>query len=480
MRTSAEYLSDLRKMKVNAYQWGKKVKQPIVDDPQIRTNYNAAAIAYDAALDPTYKELMTVIEPSTGNRVSRFAYLYQSTDDLLIRLNALRTVVSEFTCPCICRCAGIDGLMAMSIVTYDTDQALGTNYHERFMKYFRYYQERDLMLAGAVTDAKGDRSLRPHQQADPDLYVRVVEKRKDGIIVRGSKQSITSAVVSDELAVIPSRGLTEKDADYAVAFCIPTDTEGVTLVNVAKSTPGEKKMEMPSSRQFAFSDAVIIFDNVFVPWDRVFMCGEWQFAGGFGSLFGNYHRFSHCGCIPGRAEVLLGAASLIAKYNGVRDKGHIKDKIADLVVAVEMSHACGVTAAVRGRKTPSGIYIPDVIYSNIGKYYHSMVAADDAATVVDIAGGLLFTMPSEADYFLPELNKSLEKYLKGVAYVNTEDRIKIFRLIEDMIATRWGSCLTLGEVVGAGPPQAQKIGILADFDMEKREALAKRAANISS
>lgn len=477
MITSAEYLKRMQLRKPTVYMWGEKIDVPI-DHPQIRPNFNAIATAYDLPLEPKHQDLMTVSSPITGERVNRFNSLYQSTDDLLKKVEMIRTIVTETGAPCINRCVGSDALQTIGIMSYEIDQQLGTNYHKRLLDYMKYYQENDLSAAGAVTDVKGDRNLRPHQQADPDLYTRIVERRKDGIVVRGAKCSISHAVVCDELVVVPNRGLTEKDSDYAVAFAIPIDTKGVTFINVAKAPARQPIMECPVSRRYAFSDAMIVFDDVFVPSERVFLNGEWQFGGRMGALFGHFHRLSHCGCIPGRSELLVGVASLAAKYNGISDKSHVRSKLVDLIAHGEMVYACGIAAAIKGTRTPSGIYQPAVLYSNAGKFYESENTNSDLGKLADICGGILITMPSEADYFSPDTGKYMKKYLRGT--VDAEDRIKLFHLAADLCTTRWGANMGVGEVLGAGSPEAQRHAIYSSYDFEKPEALAKRLADIGT
>jgi 4-hydroxyphenylacetate 3-monooxygenase/4-hydroxybutyryl-CoA dehydratase/vinylacetyl-CoA-Delta-isomerase len=277
--------------------------------------------------------------------------------------------------------------------------------------------------------------------------------------------------------VVPNRGLTEKDSDYAVAFAIPIDTKGVTFINVAKAPGRQTKMECPISRQYAFSDAMIILDDVFVPWERVFLCGEWQFGGGMGALFGHFHRLSHCGCIPGRSELLVGVTSLMAKYNGIGDKAHVRSKLVDLITHGEMVYACGIAASLKGTPTPSGIYQPASLYSNAGKLYESENTTSDIGILADVCGGMLVTMPSEADYFSSETGRYMKKYLKGA--VDAEDRIKLFHLAADFCTTRWGANMGVGEVIGAGTPEAQRLAIYGGYDFSKPEALAKRLADIS-
>jgi 4-hydroxybutyryl-CoA dehydratase/vinylacetyl-CoA-Delta-isomerase len=478
MITSAEFLKRRQAANPNVYMYGNKIDVP-VDHPQLRTTFQAVSVAYDMPLDPRYQDLMTVVSPLIGKRVNRYNAPYQSNEDLLMKVDMIRTMISETGCPCVCRCVGSDALSTIGITAYDVDQTFGTDYYGHYLAFLKYCQENDITASGAVTDAKGDRSLRPHEQPDPDVYVHVVEKKKDGIVVRGAKASITNGAVCDEIVVIPGRGLTEKDADFAVAFAVPSDTKNIIQLAVGKGPGRASEMENPVARRYAFSDSMIIFDNVFVPWERVFLCGEWQFGGGMGGLFGNFHRLSHCGCIPGRLDLTIGASSLMAKYNGVRNKGHVVNKLVDLVANAEMVYACGITAAVKGVKTRSGIYAPAVMYSNIGKLTESEHTTALIAPVADICGGILSTMPSEADYFSSATHEIMKKYLKGAVGVDAEDRIRALHLAADLTITRNAAAAAASEVMGAGSPEAQRRAIHGGYDFERAEALAKRMAGIA-
>lgn len=206
------------------------------------------------------------------------------------------------------------------------------------------------------------------------------------------------------------------------------------------------------------------------------MCGEWEFAARLGALFGDFHRLSHCGCNPGRLDALIGAASMIAKYNGVREKSHVKSKLVDLITNAEIIYACGLAASLRAVKTPSGIYRPDITFCNAGKFHATQTITHDLGNMIEIAGGTVFTMPSEEDYYSPETGEYVKKYLAGVADVDVEARIRMFRLIEDLTVSRWATCFSVGEVIGAGPPEAQRIAILAGYDIQEREEVAKSLA----
>lgn len=478
MKTREDYVKRLSKMKTNFFMGGEKIERPW-EHPQIKAGINAVALTYDLAQKPEYEDLMTTISPITGERINRWTHLYNSLDDLLKRVDALR-MICHLTGSCICRCVGIDGLATIGAVSYEADQKLDTDYHQRFLEYMKYFQKNDLFAAGAVTDVKGDRDLRPHQQADPDLYLRVVEKRSDGIVVNGAKNHISGAVYADELIVVPTRALTKEEKDWAVAFAIPADAKGITHIGSSKAPRIKKKMEAPVSSNWAFTDSFIIFDHVFIPWERVFLCGEWQFAAQLGALFGHYHRHSHCGCIPARCDALMGASSLIAKYNGISKKPHVRNKLCELIEVAEIVYACGYTAAMKGIKHPSGIYRPNFIYSNIGKMHSGMNVAREMAIAQDIAGGLTVTMPSEDDFYNPQTERFMKKYLKGVSEVPVENRVRAFRLIEDLAASRYSALWMVAGIVGAGSPEAQRIAIMSGYDLEEKEKIAMKLAKIES
>ena len=477
MRTREKYLEDLKKMNTRIVMWGKEVKE-FWNDPQISTGINAIATTFDYANSPEYESLMTTTSPLINEKINRFTHLYQSPEDMLIRVECLR-IICHATGHCIGRCVGVDGLHAIGVVSYDTDQAYGTNYHQRFLDFMKYFQQGDITSCGAVTDVKGDRSLRPHQQADPDLYLRVVERKDNGIIVRGAKANITTAAYSEEIIVVPTRALTKEEGDWAVCFAIPSDTKGVTHIAVSKAPAVKKPFEKPLSSKYAFTDSLIIFDDVFVPNERVFLCGEWDHAMRLGSLFGNYHRHSHCGCIASRVDNMLGACSLMAKYNGIRQKGHVREKLFELITVSEMVYACGFTAALKGEKTPSGIWMPNFIYSNLGKYFSGTHQGREMEIAQDIAGGLIVTMPSDDDYENPETHAYIEKYLKGPDKYSTEDRIRVFRLLEDMASSHYSSLWMTAGLIGAGSPEAQKIGIWGGYDIDSKENDARRLAGIA-
>lgn len=479
IKTGKEYIESLRGRKIKVYLFGEEVKNP-VDHPIIRPSINAAAVTYDVAHDARYEELATAKSHLTGEKINRFTHIHQSTQDLIAKVKLLR-VLGQKTGTCFQRCVGWDALNALSSVTYEMDQNLGTEYYKRFINYLEYVQRNDLFCCGAMTDPKGDRSLAPSQQPDPDLYLRIIEKRSDGIIVRGAKVHITGAVNSHEIIVMPTRAMSEKDKSYAVSFAIPSDAEGIIYVYGRQPNDTRKleegKMDLGNVK-YSGQEAMVVFDDVFVPWERVFMAEEYDFAGLLVERFASYHRQSYGGCKAGVGDVLIGAAATIAEYNGVERSSHIRDKLIEMNHLNETLYACGIACSAEGYRTPSGTYQVDILLANICKLNVTRLTYEIARLAEDIAGGLIATAPSEKDLRSPVIGKYVEKYFKGVEKYPTEYRLRIARLIENL-------CMGLGAVGyrvesmhGAGSPQAQKIMIERRTDIDFKKRLARVLAGI--
>jgi len=477
LKTKEEYIESLKRKKPTIYMFGEKIEDR-VNHPLLKPHIDVMGLTYELARDPRYEELATARSHLTGEKINRFTHIHQNTDDLIKKVQMTR-MYARYCC-CIQRCMAIDALNALSIITYEIDKKYKTDYFERLNNYIRFFQKEDVAATCAMTDVKGDRSLRPADQADKDLYVRVVEKREDGIVVRGAKAHTTAAIASNEIIVMPTRAMRDKDKDYAVAFAVPVDAPGLKFV--ARSTvPREMgKIDAPFRTRWGVTEALTIFDDVFVPWERVFMCGEWEFAGPAAELFAIYHRHSYCGCKPGVTDVLIGIAALLAEYNGVENAAHIQGKLVDMACTAEQIYACGIAASVRGKPMGPGTYVPDITFVNIGKYIAGTHIYDEIYRVHDIAGGLAVTCPSEKDYFHPEVKPYLEKYLKGKADVPTEHRIRAFKLCEDLAVHGFAGWLMVASCHGGGSPEAQRITIYRSYDFKKRKEIAKCLAGIKS
>ncbi|UCF93677.1 MAG: 4-hydroxyphenylacetate 3-hydroxylase family protein [Desulfobacterales bacterium] len=478
LMTGAQYEASLRELNLVVYMFGKRLAN-VVDDPIIRPSLQAVAHTYDLAHRPEAEDLMTATSHLTGRKVNRFTHIHQSRDDLVKKSKMGRLLGRETGC-CFQRCVGLDALNALSIVTYDIDQAHGTEYHPRFLKYLAYVQENDLTCDGAMTDPKGDRSLPPHQQPDPDQYLHVVEKRKDGIVVRGAKAHQTGALNSHEIIVMPTSAMREPDRDYAVSFALPSDAPGIVYIMGRQSCDTRKLEEGLMDRgNFLFGghEALVVFDNVFVPWERVFMFQEYDFAGALVEKFAAYHRQSYA-CKVGVGDVLIGAAQTVAEYNRTEKASHIKDKI------IEMNHLnetlyCGcIACASEGQKEPSGTYAVNTLLANVHKQNVTRFPYEIARLAQDIAGGLMVTLPSEQDFKSPATGPWLEKYLRADQQIPTAHRMRILRLIENLTLGTAAVGYLTESMHGAGSPQAQRIMISRLINMKEKQKAAQKLCGI--
>ena len=479
MKTPQEYIDSLRRLNLVVYQFGRRIEN-VVDDPIIRPSLNAVALTYSLALIPQYEDLMTATSHITGKKINRFTHIHRSVDDLVKKSKMGRLLGSHTGC-CFQRCVGMDALNALSITAYDIDRKHGTEYNKRFLKYLEYVQENDLVCDGAMTDPKGDRSLPPHRQADPDLYLRVVEERDGGIVVRGAKAHQTGAVNSHEIIVMPTAAMTEEDRDYAVAFAVPSDTKGIAYI-MGRQSCDTRKLEAGSidrgNAVFGGHEALIVFDDVFVPRERIFMLREHDFSGQLVERFASYHRQSYA-CKVGVGDVLIGAARTIAEYNGTEKASHVRDKI------VEMNHLnetlyCGcIACAAEGRREPSGTYYVDPLLVNVHKQNVTRFPYEMARLAQDIAGGALVTLPSEEDLRSPAVGPWVRKYFKGRGDVPTEDRMRMLRLIEHLTMGSAAVGYLTESLHGAGSPQAQRIMISRLVNMKAKQDAAKRLAGVT-
>jgi 4-hydroxybutyryl-CoA dehydratase/vinylacetyl-CoA-Delta-isomerase len=481
LKSPKEYVESLQKMSMEVYLFGERVKNP-VDHPIIRPSLNSISMTYKLAQDPLYEDIMTAISNLTGDKINRFTHLHQSKDDLVKKVKMQR-LLGQKTASCFQRCVGMDAFNAVYSTTYEIDKKHGTNYFDRFVNFMKYVQTNDLVVDGAMTDTKGDRSLSPSKQADPDLFLHVVERRDDGIIVRGAKAHQTGAVNSHEVLVMPTQRMREDDKDYTVCFAVPMDTSGIKIIYGRQSCDTRKLEEGRLDRgnpEFGGHEALVIFDDVFVPNERIFMLGEYDFSGELVERFAGYHRQSYGGCKVGVGDVLIGASALISDYNGTANASHIRDKLVEMVHLNETLYACGIACSSEGYPTKAGNYEIDMLLANVCKQNVTRFPYEIARLAEDISGGLFVTMPSERDLKNPDLNRYIEKYLKGVSNVPTINRMKVLRLIENITMGTAAVGYRTESMHGAGSPQAQRIMISRQADLESKKRLAKDIVKIES
>lgn len=479
MRTSEEYRERLRSMKPNVRMNGDVIPR---DHGWFQPAITCVATTLDLPREPENEELMTATSHLTGKKINRYLHIHQSPEDLQLKQKMIRTNC-RIAGGCMQRCMGMDALNAVSVVTYDMDDALGADYYPRFVEYMKYYQEKELIGNCAQTDVKGDRSLRPHQQADPDAYVRVVERRKGGIVVRGAKSHIGIAPITEELIVVPTRMLTKEEDDWAVSFAIPADTEGVSILARSRAPRQRRNLRAPIAET---GDVVgfVIFDDVFIPWERVFMCGaqkgEWEFGGRLALLFALNHRHSYTGCKPAMIDIEIGAAALAAEYNGVPRAKHIDIKLADMISVAESAFACGIASGVYGRKTASGTCTPNPVYAYIGRRTAGEHSYEMDKTVAEVAGGLPATLPTEGDFIDSYTGPLLKKYMQRAHGISSEDQERLWRLIADLTSSEYSGLLQYAHLHGGGSPIMEAIALLKEYDLDERKNISKCLAGIKS
>lgn len=480
MMTARQYEESLRKLKLEVFMFGKRIEN-VVDDPIIRPSLNAVAATYELAQRPELAELMTAVSHLTGKKINRFCHIHQNRDDL-VKKSKMGRMLGGHTACCFQRCVGMDALNALSIVTYDIDAKYHTPYNERFLKFLAHVQENDLTCDGAMTDTKGDRGLAPGQQPDPDLYLHVVEERPHGIVVSGAKAHQTGAVNSHEIIVMPTVAMREEDKDYAVSFAVPSDTPGITYI-IGRQSCDTRKLEAGrmdvGNPFFGGHEALVIFDRVFVPWERLFMYREYEFAGPLVEKFASYHRQSYA-CKVGVGDVLIGASQTVAEYSGAAKASHIKDKIIEMNQLNETLYCGCIACASEGHREPSGTYLVDTLLANVHKQNVTRFPYEIARLAQDIAGGLMVTLPSEEDLRSPDVGKWIEKYCRGVEGVPVEDRMRVLRLIENLTLGAAAVGYLTESMHGAGSPQAQRIMISRLADLKGKQRKAKRLCGIAT
>lgn len=477
LRSGAQYLERVARRKPLVFLGGKRIED-LQQNPVTKTVVDAMAKVFDIGLEPGYQEVMTAVSPLIGDRVSRNLHFNASAHDLEMRAD-MALLTSQKLGTCNYRCPGCDMLNGLASTVWEVDRERGTEYFQRLMAYTRFLQEDDLALSGGVTDAKGDRSKRPSEQ-DPDMYVHVVEKRSDGIVVRGAKQHQSGAYAADETLVLPGLACRPGEEDYALAFGVTNGTRGITYIAQYTSFTAEREgadsiWHLGNPLYGQRETCLMIFDDVFIPWEKVFLCGEVEYTQRMIARFAKMHRMN-CGgaCKVGFADLIIGASQLLAEYIGLGRTAHIVDKITQMVKIRETSYACAIAAAFRGLEEPpgSGIWLPDDAFSNVAKLNTCYGFWELMALAGDIAGGVVATMPHEKDLENPETRAYIEKYCK--ASVPASKRLRMVRFLQNWVAGTHG----VATWHGAGSSQAQMLTLYRVTDFQEKQRLARELAGI--
>lgn len=476
LKTKEEYIESLRGMNPTAYMFGQKITN-VVDNPRLRAGIEATAATYEVAEMDEYKDLAVTQSPLIDEPVNRFTLPPSSIEDLVARVK-LNRKLGAYVGTCHQRCTGLDCLSTLSIVTYDIDQKYGTHYYDNFVEFLKYMQKNDLTANAGVTDVKGDRSKSPKDQDDQDMYVHVVERRDDGIVVRGAKAHQTGSLSSHEIIVLPTRAMRKGDEDYALSFAVPADAPGLIHV-VGRSSLDMRELDGCDIGNIRYSKycPTLIFNDVFVPWERVFMCGETEFAVEMVVRFSSFHRQSHGGCKSGKIDCMIGTALTMMEYNGTTKAGHLKQKVIDMIHRAETLYGCCLASSYEGKQEPSGTYFIDTVLANASKIHEGKEMAEAIRLMVDVCGGFVADMPSDRDFENPEIGSLVKKYMKGADGVPVENRIKLYRLAEKLALE---SADTISDIHGGGSPEAHRVTIFRETNIGEKKYAARRLAGIES
>lgn len=474
LKTYEEYIASLRKMRPNIYKFDELIED-VVTHPATRNTVEGHAKTFKAISDPKEKEILTTTSHLTGEPISRYLSIIMSAEDMFAN-SRMKRHMFHLTGTCTGgRCAGWTALNSMFITTYEMDQKLGTDYHQRFLAWLKDAQSRDITISGALTDPKGDRTKSPSMQDDPDMNLRVVERRDDGIVVRGAKVMICGVAAANEIFILPGSGYREADKDYAISFVIPRDIENLTIVETRHPSDMREYEDGFDSpvKDGGITQAFLLFEDVFIPKERVFMDDEFEFSLNAVKYFIAPYRAAIGGCVAGQGDIKIGSAILTARANGLHSKV-FGDKITQMHINNETTFGMGIAAAAMGRKHPSGAWVCDALLSNVNKVHVATLPYETSRIAQDIAGGIAETgcMPSYKDFNSGKYGHLIQKYLK--AKYSADTRTRAARLVE------WA---TIGAGVpgcmhGGGSPDGAKLFIRAMGDLEGKVEVARRLAGI--
>ncbi|MGL6113051.1 MAG: 4-hydroxyphenylacetate 3-hydroxylase family protein [Rubrivivax sp.] len=477
LMSGADYRESLRRLRPTVYVDGCRVES-VADEPSLAPGVNALAYTYDFARDLNVAPVALATQASRAKVVNRMLHVNDSAGDLLNKLEAVRLLCQETGCAQ--RYLAHDALNALAQVSARIDDAKGTTEHRaRFSAYLARVQDEDLSLGIAMTDAKGDRSKKPHQQANPDTYVHVVGQTGKGIVISGTKAIVTGAPYMHELLVMPGRNMGAEDADFAVCCAVPIDAPGLTIVSRAAGRPGEK-LEHGSalfSRKYGQATAVVIFDRVFVPWERVFYAGEWEHSSTLTYSYATHHRHSCIGARAGFGDLLIGAGALMCEANGLDpgEKSTLREPMVELIKITEGFYACGVAASVYGTQDPHyGNFMPEPVFSNIGKLLLATQIYDMHRLAHEVSGGLIVALPGPDEDHNPATAATLAEVLRASPSVPYDKRIEVARFIEDLTASYQGGWYSVISLHGGGSPAAMKQEIWRNYPVGSKVELVER------
>ncbi|MDR1875502.1 MAG: hypothetical protein LBQ90_10890 [Synergistaceae bacterium] len=473
IRTRESYLGALKKMRANIHKNGEALAD-VTTHPATRRAVESHARCLDRAGQPGYEDTYTTVSSLTGQKIMRFNSLMNSMEDMIGNAR-MKRLNYQITGGCVGgMCVGWNASNTLWAVTEEIDRESGSDYHERLKKWLLFAEERGLLVAGALTDAKGNRGLRASRQADPDVHLRLVEKRPDGIVVRGAKVMICGVAASEEIFILPGNAYKEEDKDFALSFVAPRDVEGLTIVEARRPSDDRERQEGFDMPETGHTQAWLFFEDVFVPNERVFMCGEFKQTGKVIQHFTANYRACIGACVSGQGDVMIGAAVNMARANGLPHKTFM-DKLIQMAINNETTYGVGVGAIALGKRDPSGVWVADSLMAHTNKVHVATLPYETKRLCQEIGGGIVETgcMPSYRDFTDEKYGSLIQKYLKA-GDCSAESRARAARLAE------W---LTIGSGVpgcmhGGGSPDGARLVVRANTPFEGYAECARKIAGI--
>jgi 4-hydroxybutyryl-CoA dehydratase/vinylacetyl-CoA-Delta-isomerase len=469
--STTAYRDSLRRFKPRVFLDGRAIEN-VADEPLLQPGINAIGVTYDLAQDKNAAPLMTAVEAESGRTVNRMVHIDRTTDDLLRKLEAVRLVCRE--AGCAQRYLVHDAFNALYTATKRCDAEEGTDYFARFCDFMFEVQDNDLTYAIAMTDAKGDRSQKPNRQNNLNSYVHIVEERTDGIVISGTKAIVTGAPYVHGFLVMPCRAMTTEDQAFAVCCAVPVDAEGITISCRPAGRPGEEAAVF--SKRYAQTTGVVIFDNVFVPYDRVFLNGETAHSADITHSYATHHRHSCIAARAGFGDLLIGTGALMIEANGLdaQKHGHLRDDMVDLIKIVEGFFATGVAASTYGQVEPEGNILPEPVFSNIGKLLMATQIYDMHRLAHTVSGGLIVALPGPDEDHNPATAGALADVWQGNAAIPSEHRRQTARLMEDLTASHQGGWYSVISLHGGGSPAAMKREIWRHYPVTEKKEIVQQ------
>jgi aromatic ring hydroxylase len=476
LRTPQQYIDSLKDGRTVYYR-GEQVTD-VTTHPVIKKAVKHASLDYEMTESPVHREL-SVVKDDAGE-YSRYFKIPMSADDLMKRSQLIETATAlGKTLVVLVKEIGTDAMYALNRVTRQIDRKYETTYHSRFRAFYEHCRDNDLSISVAQTDVKGDRSAGPSNQPHPDYYTHIVERRDDGIVVRGAKIHTSCTTNVNELIVLPTRAMSEGDAEYAVAFAIPVDTPGLKLIASPYGGAAKDEFDAPLSADRKMMETITIFDDVFVPWDRVFMAGEHDFAAPLALGFVEYHRFTAVSYKLPLVDALIGSALLMADLNGITRAAHVREKIVWLISYAETLRALTEMAALRAKPDEFGQFVPDQLTTNMAKYHFAHHYHEALQHVQDIAGGMLVTGPGVEDFAAADTGDLLRKYLGGRAGIDGEVRTRAMNMVSDLTTGDFGGYHAVLAIHAEGSLEAEKLMMYRSYDGRRTLEYAKQLAGLA-